>query len=100
MGLFPRKKGAVWSTSIKKQRLLAWQQMSHQLLSQLFLLDHMTVLVQDFADDSVLHDRDISNLQGTLGVIASVTASAERVATTWAHTSISRIGKRNFVHLI
>lgn len=80
MGLLTRKKSVVWSAALKKQRLVSWQGMGHQLLGQLSMSDHFCRLAQDLVDDSSISGEGDVKVQATLGVLASTLASAQKVA--------------------
>ena len=76
--LLSRKQGVVWSAYVKKARLAHWQTLSHQLMGQLSLADHLTTLVQDLVDEADLGDGDRANILAALGVLSGVLQAAER----------------------
>ena len=84
IGLLGKRKGAIWSAQVKKQRLSTWQAMVHQVLGQLSMGDHTAVLAQDILDDSALPDELAARIQATLGVLVSTLHSAQRVTATLA----------------
>lgn len=76
--LLSRKQGTVWSAYVKKARLSHWQTLSHQLMGQLSLTDHLTTLVQEFVDEADLEEGSRANIHAALGVLAGVVHAAER----------------------
>ncbi len=75
--LLSRKQG-VWSAYLKKARLSQWQTLSHQLMGQLSLSDHLTTLVQEFVDEADMSEEGRTNVLGALGVLAGVLQAAQR----------------------
>lgn len=79
-GLLPKRKSAVWSAPVKKQRLAAWQGLSHQLVGQLSSADHFLKLSQEMIDDFDLPVEQRVRVQAALGVLDTTVASAQKSA--------------------